>query len=133
MDIRDLVSRASFSVPACGGGYVPDWYVREELRGSHPKQFLPGPFAPDLGKLTVSYDTVREKRYGQKVNAHKAEKYIFLTCDESADPWEVEITAENIIRRWAESLPSYRKVSNVKILEASLQFVARVTVQVDVA
>ena len=133
MDIRDLVSRASFSVPACGGGYVPDWYVREELRGIHPKQFLPGPFAPYLWKLTVSYDTVREKRYGQKVNAHKAEKYAFLPYDASTDPWEAEIMLEGFIRRWEESLPSYRRVSNVKILEGSLEFVARVTVRVDVA
>lgn len=40
---------------------------------------------------------------------------------------------EDNIRNWAHNLPSYRKVSNVKILEASLKFVARVTVQVDVA
>ena len=133
MDIRDLISRAGFSVPANGGGYVPDWYVREAVRDVHPKQFLPGPFEPYLWKLSVSYDTVREKRYFTKTNTHTAEKYVFLPYDESSDPWEVEIMAEESIRRWADSLPSYRKVSNVKILEASLEFVARVTVQVDVA
>ena len=133
MDIRELIKTAAFAVPAAGGGYITAWYVREELRGIHPKQFLPGPFAPYLWKLTVSYDTVREKRYGQKVNAHKAEKYVFLPCDKSADPWEVEFMAEGNVRQWADNMPSYRKVSNVKILEASLEFVARVTVQVDVA
>ena len=133
MDIRDLVSRASFSVPACGGGYVPDWYIREELRGIHPKQFLPGEFAPYLWKLTVTYDTVREKSWGVKTNSHAAEKYAFLPYDASTDPWEVEIMLESFIRRWADNLPSYRKVSNVKILGASLEFVARVTVRVDVA
>ena len=133
MDIRELINTAGFSVPAAGGGYIYDRYVREELKEIHPKQFLPGPFAPYLWKLTVSYDTVREKRYYTRTNAHKAEKYVFLPCDESADPWEVEIMVEDNIRSWAHNLPSYRKVSNVKILEASLKFVARVTVQVDVA
>ncbi len=133
MDIRELIRTADFAVPAAGGGYIYDWYSREKLKDVHPKQFLPGDFAPYLWKLTVAYDTVRAKSWGTKINSHTAEKYAFLPYDESIDPWMVEIMAEGNIRRWADSLPSYRKVSNVQILEASLKFVARVTVQVDVA
>ena len=55
MDIRELINTAGFSVPAAGGGYIYDRYVREELKEIHPKQFLPGSFAPYLWKLTVSY------------------------------------------------------------------------------
>lgn len=112
MHIHKFADLAVFDELGVGGTLPATAEYREFIKKLHPAQVLTGRLTAPLLEVRYSYVTNRG-------NCRTAKKYLFLRSIHEELDFEIDM----ILRDWVDEqnkAHSYRKISNVEILEINL-------------